>query len=35
MMLLLLVLPSNLIAQSYDAPFACDFCHALLAFAFM
>jgi hypothetical protein len=34
-MLLLLVLLENPVAPSYDGPLACDFCHALLAFAFM
>jgi hypothetical protein len=35
MMLLLLMFLGSPIAQSCDAHFACDFCHAFLAFAFM
>jgi hypothetical protein len=35
MMFLLLMLLGSLVAPSCDAPLACDFCHALLAFVFM
>jgi hypothetical protein len=34
-MFLLLVLLGSPIAQSFDVPFVCDFCYALLAFIFM